>query len=449
MKKKWYSYWTRESMYERFYLFFKKYLIMMKQLYTWCKEKIKIVKKNIKAKKQKEEDLYQYEMNLAAQLLQNNQKDDMHIQHIGVVDMWKFWLISLCVVLLWYFIYQWLNVLYLILAWFILSMALENLIVWLQKRYSRWFALFLSYFFFLIFILSWVIIVVPFVIQQIADIINLVLVEIADVQDVIQTQWLDAFIESLSLPLQVKDSIFNLLSQGQWKESVQQTLVDNISQIVTIWSGYITNAWSIAVNIVSNVFAALFQIAIVFIVAVFFSLEKQRVVHFIAHMSWRVGYTSLKLKRLYRKLGVRLKWQWLLCLIVWIAVRLWLVIVSRFSIDIPNKFTLALIWWLTEFIPYLGPLIGALPAILLWWLSYGRKWIVAMSFLYRLIQQAENNVFVPVIMSSTLWVSPLLIFLCMILWGSLLGLLWVILAVPFAVILDILFEWYAQVSKQK
>lgn len=43
--------------------------------------------------------------------------------------------------------------------------------------------------------------------------------------------------------------------------------------------------------------------------------------------------------------------------------------------------------------------------------------------MYYIVQRLENNVLVPMIMSQTLGVSPLLIFVTMILMGMLLGIL--------------------------
>lgn len=95
-----------------------------------------------------------------------------------------------------------------------------------------------------------------------------------------------------------------------------------------------------------------------------------------------------------------------------------------------------------EFIPYLGPILGGIPAVLVATLSYGFTGFVALIIVLGIIQRLENNVLVPLVMYHTLGISPLLIFLCMIVGGTLLGILGVLLAVPFAVILTILFEDY-------
>jgi len=56
-----------------------------------------------------------------------------------------------------------------------------------------------------------------------------------------------------------------------------------------------------------------------------------------------------------------------------------------------------------------------LPALLIGGLSFGRTGIFAVIILYLIIQQSEGNILVPLVMHRTLGVSPLLIFLCMIL----------------------------------
>ena len=52
------------------------------------------------------------------------------------------------------------------------------------------------------------------------------------------------------------------------------------------------------------------------ITAVFFSIEKEKVIHFLAQMSGKVEYTELRLLKLYKQLGYRLKGQLILCIMI-------------------------------------------------------------------------------------------------------------------------------------
>ncbi len=66
-----------------------------------------------------------------------------------------------------------------------------------------------------------------------------------------------------------------------------------------------------------------------------------------------------------------------------------------------------------EFVPYLGPIISAIPALVV---ALSISWEVTLVtlVLYIAIQQLENNVFVPIIMSKSLDLSPFYIFIVMV-----------------------------------
>ncbi|MBP7848323.1 AI-2E family transporter [Patescibacteria group bacterium] len=54
------------------------------------------------------------------------------------------------------------------------------------------------------------------------------------------------------------------------------------------------------------------------------------------------------------------------------------------------------------------------PAILVGIASYGFKGLIVVLILYWIIQQSENNILVPMVMNRTLGISPLIIFISMI-----------------------------------
>ncbi|MDU0220322.1 AI-2E family transporter, partial [Escherichia coli] len=68
---------------------------------------------------------------------------------------------------------------------------------------------------------------------------------------------------------------------------------------------------------------------------------------------------------------------------------------------------LALIAGLLEFIPFIGPILSFVPAALIA-LSQGDATIWWVTGLYLLIQQAENNLLVPLIQQRTVELPPVL-----------------------------------------
>jgi len=90
---------------------------------------------------------------------------------------------------------------------------------------------------------------------------------------------------------------------------------------------------------------------------------------------------------------------------------------------------LAIIAGLGELIPIIGPIISAIPAVLLGFTA-GIGPAVAALLLYLVIQQVENNVLVPKIQSDAIDLHPSLIIAALVIGGAIFGLLGAILALP-------------------
>jgi len=106
---------------------------------------------------------------------------------------------------------------------------------------------------------------------------------------------------------------------------------------------------------------------------------------------------------------------------------------------VPYFFVLALIAGIGEMIPMVGPLISAIPAVLVaFTVSPGLALGVAIFFLVQ--QQLENAVLVPKLMGETVGLSAVTVIAALILGSELLGFSGALLAVPTAAIIQVLFE---------
>jgi predicted PurR-regulated permease PerM len=85
--------------------------------------------------------------------------------------------------------------------------------------------------------------------------------------------------------------------------------------------------------------AVIGKAAIVLTLAVLFSIEKKSVIEFIAGIAGykKRDYIKFKVEKIYKKLGLRLKGQLILCGFIGIAMFLALLIMSLFGLDIPQK----------------------------------------------------------------------------------------------------------------
>ena len=113
------------------------------------------------------------------------------------------------------------------------------------------------------------------------------------------------------------------------------------------------------------------------------------------------------------------------------AIGLWL-------LGIPFFYVLALISGVGELIPVVGPILAAIPAVIVAsTVSLNKAILVILFFIVQ--QQFENHVLVPKIMERQVGVSAVTVIIALLIGGKLLGIPGAILAVPSAAILQVLF----------
>jgi len=359
--------------------------------------------------------------------------------------MIRFWIIGAFIAYCAYIAFNTLNVIYLILAAFVISMILEAPVTFFRKFMPRGVAIAVSYLLILSLLLLVAVVVLPFVIGQLVDVLKIAITKINAFQELIASQGIQSVVEhNMRIPGSLKKYLLDSMKNETLMATVQANLQANISQIVSMWTSYATNLWSFAVTLVTSIFTTIFQTMIVFLMAIFFSIEKEQVINFIAELAGnRKNHMYVKLQKMYAKLGLRLKGQAIVCLYVGVATLLLFGLSSWiFGISIPNIGTLALLAGLLNLIPYIGPLIWMATASLVTLVAGGWQAALLVLLAYVLVNQSENNILTPIIMNKTLGVSALLIFICMLLWGLIFGFIGVLLAVPIAVILTMAFDKY-------
>ncbi|RXI55041.1 AI-2E family transporter [Clostridium tetani] len=90
-------------------------------------------------------------------------------------------------------------------------------------------------------------------------------------------------------------------------------------------------------------------------------------------------------------------------------------------------------------IPYFGPILGSIPAILVALTISTKKALWTAICLY-LIQQIEGNIISPKFIGDNISMHPLLIIILLIIGGELWGVLGMILAIPLGVIIKVIYE---------
>jgi predicted PurR-regulated permease PerM len=118
------------------------------------------------------------------------------------------------------------------------------------------------------------------------------------------------------------------------------------------------------------------------------------------------------------------------CVAVLTGVSLWL-------IGVPYYFALGLIAGLVDFIPFIGPIIGAVPAILIAFTVDGNTvlWTIVA---FIVIQQIEGNVIFPIVERRVVAVPPALALFAIVAAGAIFGTLGIVFGFPLAVVAFVL-----------
>ena len=135
-----------------------------------------------------------------------------------------------------------------------------------------------------------------------------------------------------------------------------------------------------------------------------------------------------------RTLGAYFRGMLLICFLVG-----FLTYIGLLLIGLDFALLLGIIAGITNIIPYFGPLIGAVPAVLIALLTTPTL-VLKVILVIVVVQQLESQVIAPQILGRSLGLHPLLVIFVLILGGKFFGLAGLIFAVPFAAMLRIFFR---------
>ncbi len=124
---------------------------------------------------------------------------------------------------------------------------------------------------------------------------------------------------------------------------------------------------------------------------------------------------------------------WLLGRMVSMAVVGLLTWLGLMIIGVPSALALGVLAALLEFVPFIGPIVAAIPAILLA-LAASPEQAVWTALLFLVIQQFEGNVLEPVVQQRAVDLPPALLLFALVAGGLIFGIVGVILAAPFTVV---------------
>ena len=115
-------------------------------------------------------------------------------------------------------------------------------------------------------------------------------------------------------------------------------------------------------------------------------------------------------------------------------------------IGIPYSLALAIFAGIMEIVPIIGPIISAIPAIIIAFTS--SLWLTAITvFLYFIIQQVEAQFIVPMVMKRAVGFPPVVTIIALMVGAKLAGVVGALLSIPTVVIVEIVISEYMKMKE--
>lgn len=307
------------------------------------------------------------------------------------------------------FIHQIKDVLLLLFASFIIASALYPMIDWMSKKMPRGVAVFIVYTFGLIIIAT---VLVPFfaiLIEQTREFIK----------------------QSPTYWNEMQKVISDLRITGR-----NYGVLPNTSQILSTTAGLGENIVSQSINFTITIFTGIIAAFTLAIIVLFMLLDKDELkdglLKFFPH-DMRDKAESIA-ATISKKVGGYVGGQLILMLTVGLM--------TAFGLSLLNiKFALllGLIAGILEIIPIVGPILSAVPAIIVA-LAQDPILAVWVILVYLIVQRIENSFLTPLILARFLELSPLIVIVAILIAASTLGVVGVILAPPIAASICVLVQ---------
>ena len=217
----------------------------------------------------------------------------------------------------------------------------------------------------------------------------------------------------------------------------QPLLLEGFDRVSTSLSGrpeiIVTQVSQVATGIIGSVFGF-----ITFLVLTFYFMLNGReiassLVRYIPHKQNQKKVAAIA-RESSVKLGHWIRFQLLMSIIVFIAMYILLTILR-----VQYALAFALFAGLMQFVPFIGPVIGAVPA------GMGALTISPLTALIVIVfvvvlQMVLANVISPQLFKKAIGVSPVIILIAILVGFALLGPIGIILAVPVAAVIDVVFD---------
>jgi predicted PurR-regulated permease PerM len=219
---------------------------------------------------------------------------------------------------------------------------------------------------------------------------------------------------------------------------LRQAYDDSVRNLPSLLAGQLQ-------SVVQNVFMLvnwIFQIVLVLLIGFFLVKDAHAVRRFFADLvphGYR-GDAQRVAADVYAMLGSYLRGQLAICALVGVVTG-----VAMWIVGIPYALALGIVAGVTAFIPFIGPFLGALPALAIAaFVTHSMGKVVLVLIIYFVISNVIYNFISPKVFGDAVNLSPMLIIIAFVIGGYLGGILGLFIAVPVAATMRILFAYAHQ-----
>ncbi len=210
--------------------------------------------------------------------------------------------------------------------------------------------------------------------------------------------------------------------------SLKHGILDNLREQFGSVSSNLQKAAGSVFSTIAGLFGGIVTFFLVLVITFYMAVEEnalKKIVWSLAPPKYQVYIMGL-VNRMQKKIGLWLRGQLLLSLIIFSLTYIGLLIMG-----VDYALVLAFVAGLTEFVPYLGPMLAAIPAI---FLSFTQSPTLAVfvAVLYYIIQLTENNLIVPKLMQKVVGLNPIVSIAVLLIGLKVGGIAGAILSIPVA-----------------
>lgn len=187
-----------------------------------------------------------------------------------------------------------------------------------------------------------------------------------------------------------------------------------------------------------HIFGGIFSVGLIFVFSFYLAMQEKGVEGFLK-MVTPLTYEPYALdlwKRSQQKLGRWLRAQMLLGAVVGVFI-----FIGLTMLGIEQAFFLGLLAAIFEIIPIAGPILAAIPAVIIAFLISPFLGVSVIA-LFLVVQQVESHVIVPVVMKKAVGLSPLVVVAALLIGAKLGGIFGILLAIPLTTVFaELLSDW--------